>query len=386
MIQTAQPPESERDPTRADWMELFFDLVFVALVGQLSSGLHHEPTFAQLGVFLALFASVWWSWVNLTFAINIQAHLSRRVLAAFMLVAMAAMGAIAVAAPEALGERAWLFALGNASMRALLLALWARSNWAGGGLARVRIVAYNGVTGLLWLVSAFTPEPVRSVLWALAIALEILLLVLTAPSLLRRLGTLNVEHLADRFGTLVIIALGETVLAIIVALSAHLTPLSAAAAVCSLVVAAGLAWASFLFGVSSMRDGLELLSSRGDSRGIVTTFAFLPYALVSGIMLLSGAVSVAIADPDAVLPPAVATAFGVGVALFYATNATIALRYGTPWRRVLPWAAPAVLLPLAVGAAALTLPAFLAIGIMALTLVAIVTMSEVRRRLSGTHP
>ena len=386
MTQTAPPAESERDATRADWMELFFDLVFVALVGQLSSGLHHEPTFAQLGVFLALFASVWWSWVNLTFAINIQAHLSRRVLAVYMFVAMAAMGAIAVAAPEALGERAWLFALGNASMRALMLALWARSNWSGGGMARVRIVAYNGITGALWLASVFVPGPARFVLWAVAIALEILLLVLTAPSLMRRLGSLNAEYLADRFGTLVIIALGETVLAIIVALSAHLTPLSAITAACALVIAAGLAWASFLFGVSSMLDGLELLSSRGDSRGIVTTFAFLPYALVSGIMLLSGAVSFAIAEPDAVLPPAVAAALGGGVALFYATNATIALRYGTPWRRVLPWAAPAVLLPAAVGAAALVLPAYLALGIMALVLVVIVTISELRRRLAGARP
>ena len=125
---------------------------------------------------------------------------------------------------------------------------------------------------------------------------------------------------------------------------------------------------------------------RNTSRGIVTTFAFLPYALVSGIMLLSGAVSFAIAEPDAVLPPAVAAAFGGGVALFYATNATIALRYGTPWRRVLPWAAPAVLLPAAVGAAALVLPAYLALGTMALVLVVIVTLSELRRRLAGAHP
>ncbi|GAA4482839.1 low temperature requirement protein A [Microbacterium panaciterrae] len=64
-------------------------------------------------VFLALFASVWWSWVNLTYTVNVQIGLTRRALAAYMFAAMAATGAIAVAAPQAIGERAWLFALGT---------------------------------------------------------------------------------------------------------------------------------------------------------------------------------------------------------------------------------------------------------------------------------
>src|SRR6185437_14990180 len=57
------PVAGDRDPSRAHWMELFFDLVFVALVGQLAHGLHAEPSFGTLAVFVALFASVWWSWV-----------------------------------------------------------------------------------------------------------------------------------------------------------------------------------------------------------------------------------------------------------------------------------------------------------------------------------
>ena len=43
----------ERDASRADWMELFFDLVFVALVGQLSGVLHHDPTFTGLAAYRA---------------------------------------------------------------------------------------------------------------------------------------------------------------------------------------------------------------------------------------------------------------------------------------------------------------------------------------------
>ncbi|GAA1952823.1 low temperature requirement protein A [Microbacterium deminutum] len=370
----------KRDASRADWMELFFDLVFVALVGQLSSGLHHEPTFAELAVFLALFASVWWSWVNLTFTINIQEGLSRRALAGYMLAAMAAVGVMAVAAPEAIADRAWLFALGNAALRAVMLALWVRRSWNTGAGSRVRVLAYNGGTAVIWLVSAFTPSPFRFVLWAIAIAIEIVLLVVSAPGLLQRIGGINVEHLADRFGTLVIIALGESVLAIVIAISTTFTPLSAVVAVLSFVITAGLAWAMFMFGIDAMRTGLEQLVARGDARGVVETVAFLPFVLVAGIMMLAGAVSLAIEHPQSALPPSAAASLGGGVILFYGTNAAITRRYGTPWRSVLPWALPAVVLPLVVGIAALVIPAIWSVAAMAATIVAIVALSEIRAR------
>jgi low temperature requirement protein LtrA len=378
----SSPRLPERDVSRADWMELFFDLVFVALVGQLSVGLHHEPTFTQLGVFLALFASVWWSWVNLTFTINIQEGLSRRALAGYMLVAMAAVGVMAVAAPEAVGERAWLFALGNAVLRLVMLGLWVRRSWNMGASSRVRVLAYNGGTALIWLVSVFAPDPLRYLLWALAIAIEITLLFVSSPGLLRRLGAINIEHLADRFGTLVIIALGESVLAIVVVLSATLTPVSALAALLSFVITAGLAWAMFMFGIDAMRTGLERLVERGDARGVVQTVAFLPYILVAGIMMLSGAVALGIEHPEEALPPAAAVALGGGVILFYGTNAVISVRYGSTWRSVLPWAVPAVVVPLLIGVAALAIPALWSIALMAVTVVGIVMLSEFRAR----HP
>jgi low temperature requirement protein LtrA len=374
----------ERDASRADWMELFFDLVFVALIAQLSTGLRTEPTFAELGIFLGLFASVWWSWVNLTFTINIQQGLSRRALAGYMLAAMAAVGVIAVAAPEAVGERAWLFALGNAALRTVMLALWVRRSWNTGVVSRVRVLAYNGGTGVIWLASAFTPSPVRFVLWAIAIAIEIALLVASSPGLLRRLGTINIEHLADRFGTLVIIALGESVLAIVVAVSESLTPMSAVVGVLAFVITAGLAWAMFMFGIDAMRSGLEQLVDRGDARGVVETVAFLPFLLVAGIMLLAGAVSLAIEAPQDTLPPASAVSLGAGVILFYGTNAVISRRYGSPWRGVLPWAIPAIALPLVVGAAALVIPAIWAIAATAAVIVGIVSLSEIRSRARGS--
>jgi low temperature requirement protein LtrA len=295
---------------------------------------------------------------------------------------MAAVGVMAVAAPEAVGERAWLFALGNAVLRLVMLGLWVRRSWNMGASSRVRVLTYNGGTALIWIASVFTPEPVRYLLWALAIAIEITLLFVSSPGLLRRLGAINIEHLADRFGTLVIIALGESVLAIVVVLSETLTPLSALVALLSFVITAGLAWAMFMFGIDAMRTGLERLVERGDARGVVQTVAFLPFILVAGIMMLSAAVALGIEHPEEALPPAAAVALGGGVILFYGTNAVISVRYGSSWPSVLPWAVPAVVVPLLIGIAALVIPALWSIALIAATVVGIVSLSEFRAR----HP
>lgn len=329
-VEAHHPNPHGRDPeaSQANWMELFFDLVFVALIGQLAEGLRTHAAFTELGIFLALFASVWWTWVNLTFTSNIKSGLSRRAMAGFVLAAMAGVGVLAVAAPEAVGELAWLFAVGNAAVRAVLLALWVRRSWTTGLGARIRLLTYNGGTAILWLVSAFLPAPVDYVLWAAAILIEIVLLVVTAPSMLERFRTINLDHLAERFGTLVIITLGECVLSIVTTLSEEPLPLPAVVAGMGLVTTAGLAWSLFIYGVDTMRSGLEKLVADKDSRGIVETFAFLPFLLVAGIMALAGALSVAIREPMLTLPPVSAVSLGAGVALVYTANAIISARYG----------------------------------------------------------
>lgn len=381
-VDTHNPKAHGRDPeaSQANWMELFFDLVFVALIGQLANGLRTHATFTELGIFLALFASVWWTWVNLTFTSNIQSGLSRRAMAGFVLAAMAGVGVLAVAAPEAVGELAWLFAIGNAAVRAVLLALWVRRSWATGFGARIRLLTYNGGTAILWLVSAFLPAPVDYVLWAAAILIEIVLLIVTAPSMLARFRTVNVDHLAERFGTLVIITLGECVLSIVTTLSKEPSPLPAVVAGMGLVITAALAWSLFIYGVDAMRSGLEKLVAAKDSHGIVETFAFLPFLLVAGIMTLAGALSVAIREPMLTLPPVSAVSLGAGVALVYTANAIISARYGTDARNVVQWAAPAIILPAAVIPVALLTPAIYAAAAMTLVLIIIVLLTEARSR------
>ena len=372
-------------------MELFFDLIFVALVGQLAGRLHEDPTAGTLLLFVALFASVWWSWVNLTFIVNVTPDLSQRALSLVMLASMVAVGAIAVAAPEATGERAWLFAAGNAASRLVLLVLWWRWSRGGGLISRIRILAYNGLTALLWLVSIAVPVPYTFILWALAIAIEVVLLTVTtsrwASGLLERV---NVEHLAERFGLLVIIVLGESVLAIVTALSAHFTLPSGLTAAGGLLMLSALAWSFFFFGVTALQGGLERLLRAGNVGAIRDTVGFLPFFVVTGVTVISGALSIAIAHPERLLPPVSAASFGGGLALFFLTNALISLRFGDAPRAVLRWAVRAVVLSGLLIVAGFTLPAGVVVGSGVVVLAIVVGLTErsaaVRRRAAVPNP
>ncbi|HEY1105332.1 MAG TPA: low temperature requirement protein A [Agromyces sp.] len=372
----------DRDPSRAHWMELFFDLIFVALVGQLAHGLQEHPTVSGLLLFVALFASVWWSWVNLTFTVNVMPWLTRRQLALVMLAAMISVGAIAVAAPEATGERAWLFAAGNAALRFVLLGLWITVSWRTGGTAsRVRVLAYNGATALIWLVSIWVPVPWMFALWGLAIVVEVALLVTSSRSWADRvLPNMNTEHLSERFGLLVVIVLGESVLVCVATLSGHWGAAEGVTAALGLCVISMLAWSFFMYGTDAMRTGLDALREAGDFRAIRDTVGFLPFLIVVGVTAISGALAAAIAHPHEPLPEASVLALAGGIAIFYATNAIVSLRFGRPLRAVLGWAVPALLLTAALGLASLVLDAQLAIAAAAVVLGVIVAISELTNR------
>lgn len=376
---------SDRDPGRVQWMELFFDLIFVALVGQLARGLHANPTLLSLAIFLALFATVWWSWVNLTFIINIMSWLSQRQLALIMLGAMLAVGAIAVAAPEATTDRAWLFAAGNAAFRLLLLGLWVARSWNDGRASRLRLSAYNGATALLWAVSIWVPQPWNFALWGLALVVEITLIIASNNSWAHNaLGRLNVDHLSERFGLLVVIVLGESVLSIVVALDGTWTPQGAIAGVLALAVVACLAWAFFMFGTTAMSVGLEKLRAEGNTIAIRDTVAFLPFLLVAGVTAVSVAASSSIRNPDAVLPFAAALSLWGGITLFFLTNAIISVRFGTAPAAVLRWAVPALVLVGALGALASVLTAMALLGCAVLALAVITASAEISWRRGRT--
>lgn len=300
-----------------------------------------------------------------------------------MLAAMATSALMAAPAPEALGERAWAFSLANGALRILLLVLWLLQHRAYSTEPSWRIWVYNGGTAILWLVAALLPLPGAVVLWALSIAIEV---AMVANS--NRIGTgtsmagINIEHAGERLGLFVIIVLGEAVFSIVTEAAEYWRPETGLAAGLGFVIVALLGWAFFQYGMGTLSAGLEHLRSQGDLTGILATTLFLPFVLIVGVTSLAAGIATAIPAPFEPLPLGARIAFGGGIALFYATNAVLSLRYGQPPRTVLAWGVPAVVMALALVPLSATAPAAVVLGLaVGLLLVTVYVEVKARRRI-----
>ena len=381
MQKAAQHRTPAREPGRVHWMELFFDLVFVAFIGQLAHGIHGNPGWPEFGTYILLFFPAWWAWVNIVSVINLLPALTSRVLGLAMVAAMAAAGLMAAAAPEAFGERAWAFSLANAAMRILLLILWLHEHRQHSSAQPWRIWIYNGGTAALWLLATFLPLPLAVILWAVAIAVEVGMI--AASRLIgaqQNLGGINLEHAAERLGLFVIIVLGESIFTIVSELAQDWYPGPALAAALGFVIVALLGWAFFLYGTGTLAMGLEQLRSRNDFTGILQTTLFMPFALVLGVTSIAAAIATAIPAPFARLPLGAAIALGGGLALFYGTNALVSLRFGLPLRAILPWGIPAVAAALVLVPLGARLPAAVVLGIAVALLLLLTAQAEVNAR------
>jgi low temperature requirement protein LtrA len=200
----------DRDERHSTWLELFFDLVFVAAIAQLSSSLAGQPTAAGLVRFAGLFVVVWWVWVELTtyadrFDTDDQFHHLAMLLAMLLAVGLAA------AVPGAFRGHTAPFAIAYALLKGEQLVLYERARRQVPEARRLygRYVFAGSVSACLWLGSLTLAGPARYALWAVAILVE-----MAAPWLsvgVARAAPTNVSHLPERFGTFLLIVLGESV-------------------------------------------------------------------------------------------------------------------------------------------------------------------------------
>ncbi len=240
--------EKEGDTERTvSWLELFFDLIFVAALVQLGEGLAGDPTTLGVGRFLAGFVLLWWSWTGTTFYMNrfVVDDLPHRLL---VLGQMFAIGLLAVGVEDAFGERSGFFALSYAAVRLLLVIMYLRSDrWMQGGhdLSR-RFIRYFSAAAFLWVTSIFVPAPWRFVMWLVAFLIE-----LAGPFGAPGKGAVrgsppDFGHMRERYALFTIIVLGESLIKLIGALASE-DLLSSAPLLGALgfLIAAGLWWTYF---------------------------------------------------------------------------------------------------------------------------------------------
>lgn len=258
-LRTAE--ETEEGDRHATWMELFFDLVFVAAVGRLAHVLGEHVGWGGVGAYVVLFVPVWWSWIGATFYADRfdTDDLADRVLT---LAQMGAAVAMAVNVDHALDTSGAAFALSYAAFRVILVVQYlfaARHAPEARALAQRWAVGF-AIAAALWAASALVPAPLRWWLWGAGMAVDLLTPV-TAGRIHKDVPT-DTTHLPERFGLFIIIVLGESIVNVVATLDRKVWGIPAAAsAFLALVVAFSLWWIYF-----ANLDGAAVRAARREGR------------------------------------------------------------------------------------------------------------------------
>jgi low temperature requirement protein LtrA len=313
-------------PLRVTTLELFFDLVFAFTLTQLTALLvHHFSPSGALEVLL-VFGVLWWMYGGYAWLTNTRApnHTPERLL---LLVGMAGFLICGLAIPHGFGpgHTGDRVALGLGYLLVVIVhaALFYRVN-----RNIVRVTPFNVTAALLATGAAFTSSPASYLLWAAAVA------VLWGSPLIFHPGgrfSIQPDHIAERYGALVIVALGESVAAVgIAAAGSGVTFGVALAAVLGLAVSAALWWAHFGDGDDERAAQAMAAVDRERRTGLAlaTYYALIPMLL--GVVTLAAGMYLTIGNPGRPHSGREAAAVAGGAALFLAGSAWFrhALRIG----------------------------------------------------------
>ena len=318
---------SEASEARVSPLELFFDLVFVFAFTQVTGTLTADHTAAAVGRAVLVFAVLWWAWgayAWLTNAVNTSETGPRLVI----LASTAAMLVTALAVPTAWGDGGVAFALGFLVVMTLhaVLYLLAGENPETTRAAVIRLAPTNIGAALVLVVAGLVDGTARTVLWVVAVAIVYL-----GPYVTGVAGfTVKPAHLAERHGLIVIIALGESVVAIGAGgddITVDWGLAGAALVVMALIV--GLWWA--YFDHEAEADEAALTAAEGVARARMArdVYSYLHIPLVLGVVFAAVGIHEALVHPGEPLDPVFAAAFAGGVVLYLGGLAAIRLRRGS---------------------------------------------------------
>jgi low temperature requirement protein LtrA len=367
-----QPVESGQ---RVTPLELFFDLVFVFAITQVTGFLADNPTRVGLLRGLMLLAALWWAWAAyawLTNTLNPEEGAVR--LAVFG--SIAAMLIAALAAPNAFGANGVAFGIAYFIVRALHLVLYAIAGRGDRELLRaiLRIVP-SAILGPALLVAAgFFDGAQQIAMWAAALAVDYLGVLVGHM----RGWRVSPEHFVERHGLVVIIALGESIVAIGVG-SAGI-PLDAGrimAALLGIGVVAALWWSYFDW-VAFVAQA-RLAEATGVERAALARdlYSYLHLPMVAGIVLFALGLKTTLADVGSPLPMIPAIGLCGGLALYLLAHVLLRLRIGGGLGRGRPVATILLLALLPVAGA---VPALAALGLVAGVCAALIAYEALRYR------
>jgi low temperature requirement protein LtrA len=351
-------PAAERDK-QVEPLELFFDLVFVFALTQVTSRLADDPSGLGLLHGMLVLAAIWWAWGAYAWLTN-EVDARRWQVRLTMFASMAAMLVAALAIPGAFEDEAFVFGGAYLVVRVLHVALFAAGSDDVTVRHAARVLAPTAVLAPLLVVGAGALHGAAQIgLWAVALTLDYV------GGGLRGIGgwRLSPGHFAERHGLIVIIALGESIVAIGVgASSIELTAKVVLGATLGIALTAALWWTYFDGTTELVQRRLRMLQARRRNTTARDAYSFLHLPMVAGIVLLALGIKKTLGHVDEPLQLVPAIGLCGGAALYLAAQVAFRLRAtgsGSP-ARLLTAACCAALIPLATSVSALIALAALA--------------------------
>jgi low temperature requirement protein LtrA len=335
-----QRPRGPGHEQRATNLELFYDLVFVFAITQISHLLLTHLTWEGVGQSVLVLLVVWWSWNYTTWVTN-ELDPDSIAVRVLLIGLMLAAFAMAIAIPGAFGDRALLFAASYVAIQVGRHGFLTFVAAEPGTIERERagrILTWFVAAGVLWIAGALAGGTARTVLWLAALTLDYgapfaLFWVPGRPRLHNDAWEVEVSHFAERFQLFVIIALGESIVITGVTTSGlELDAARTTAFVLAFLGTAALWWLYFNSVAALTARNLETAVDRtAIARDVYT---YLHVLMIAGVIVTAVGDEIVIAHPTDELSSAELAAVVAGPALYLLAQALIRLRVsGTLSRR-----------------------------------------------------
>lgn len=313
-----------RDGTKVRFLELFFDLVFVLAFTQCTALIVEHLSLEGIVQGLFVLAMLWWAWAGfawLTSVVDPEEGEVRFV----MFGTMAALLVVALTVPAAFGERGFAFALAYGLVRAAHIALFVIASRDNPNLRHsVAALAASSTISIGLLVGAsFVDSGAKLALWGLAILIDF-----GGPAVFGVEGwRLVPAHFAERHGLIIILALGESIVALGVGAEVGFTTAVVFAAVLGVGVASALWWIYFDV-VAAVTERRLNAAAEGRVRNALArdSYSYLHYPMVAGIILVAVGLENTLSHVNDPLSTEAAFAMLGGVAIYLLAHVALRLR------------------------------------------------------------
>ncbi|MFJ2667845.1 low temperature requirement protein A [Nocardia fluminea] len=346
MTSETRASEEEGGQVRVTTLELFFDLVFVFTLTQLTHVFIHHPGWTAVGQIALIFAIIWWMYGGYVWLTNEVAPTtsSRRT---WLLLGMFGFFVLALAIPDAFHGTGLVFGIGYVLVTTVHTAMFFFSGGAGAHIAITRIGPLNALGAALVLVGGIAHGWLQYVCWTLAFVVQLLspYLVDTGDFVVRA------RHFCERHGLVIIVAIGESIVSIGAGLTGQRLTVGLIANVAlGLTLAYVLWWAYFGLDDERGEHALAAVPSRDRSKVAILAYSYALVPLLVGIVMTAAGINMSIAHGDEPASLAAASALSGGVALYFLGQFCFrsALRLPRPWTRLIAAVAVCATIPIGV--------------------------------------